>query len=148
MCNMPNTREKEMGSRSDAISPAWPEDTAEKNNDNSTELQKCCCPFSNNSRSCLRSTYNNWTYSYMNSLFTKGAKQRKDTSTSSQLTLHDLFTVPKMNDATLLNAKFWTLFNERIEHNFFQTLWLLVKPTFVPDILGSGNVFILQSFCH
>ena len=121
---MPNVhREKQPGSSSgdDAISspPAWPEDTAENEGRSS----------------CITTTYNNWTYRYMNNLFTKGAKQRKDTSASSQLTQHDLFSVPRKDDATLLNAKFWTLFNDTTDHNFFQTLWLLVKPTFVPGVI-------------
>lgn len=82
--------------------------------------------------SCLhriQSTYTKWTYSYMNRLFTKGAKQKHDKSI--QLTQHDLYSIPSNNDASLLNEQFWMYYNET-NHNFLKTLWLLVKTTFIP----------------
>jgi len=82
--------------------------------------------------SCLhriQSTYTKWTYSYMNRLFTKGAKQKHDKSI--QLTQHDLYSIPTNNDASLLNEQFRKYYNET-NHNFLKTLWLLVKSTFIP----------------
>ena len=67
----------------------------------------------------------------MNRIFSKGAKQKKDKSTQAQITQHDLFRVPRENDAAVLNAKFASIYEEQ-EHNFLRTLWMLVKPTFVP----------------
>ena len=93
-------------------------------------------------RSCLKRTYNKWTYSYMNRLFTKGAKQRKDKSISAQLKQSDLFSIPKNNDAALLNQRFWTLYNEETNRNFLETLWRLVKSTFLP-----AGVYQLVALC-
>ena len=77
----------------------------------------------------IQSIYSKWTYSYMNRLFTKGAKQKHDKSI--QLTQRDLYSIPSKNDASLLNQQFWMYYNET-NHNFLRTLWLLVKTTFIP----------------
>ncbi|MGK3742465.1 MAG: hypothetical protein ACI90V_009321, partial [Bacillariaceae sp.] len=45
-------------------------------------------------RSKITLLYNNWTYSYMNRIFSKGSIQKKDKSIESQLTLEDLYQIP------------------------------------------------------
>ena len=92
----------------------WPEDKDDK--------QSTCAHR-------IKSINTKWTYSYMNRLFTKGAKQKHDKSI--QLTQHDLYSIPSKNDASLLNEQFWIYYNET-NHNFLKTLWLLVKTTFIP----------------
>eukprot|EP00986_Skeletonema_menzelii_P001791 scaffold489_cov80-Skeletonema_menzelii.AAC.3 len=67
----------------------------------------------------------------MNRIFKKGALQKHDKSVEAQLTQQDLYRTPKNDEAALLNAKFWTLYKET-NYNFRRTLWLLVKPVFVP----------------
>ena len=79
----------------------------------------------------LSSLYNRWTYSYMNRIFKKGALQRHDKSVEAQLTQQDLYRTPKNDEAALLNAKFWAVYKET-NYNFRRTLWLLVKPVFMP----------------
>lgn len=126
MCiNMSTNNELEVSN--DIPTHPWPED-------DSIELLS--------QRSCLKRTYNKWTYSYMNRLFTKGAKQRKDKSISAQLKQSDLFSIPKNNDAALLNQRFWTLYNEETNRNFLETLWRLVKSTFLP-----AGVYQLVALC-
>jgi len=93
----------------------WPEDK----DDNNSCVQR------------IKSTYTKWTYSYMNRLFTKGAKQKHDKSVNAQLKQSDLYSIPSKNDASLLNEQFWMYYNET-NHNFLKTLWLLVKSTFIP----------------
>jgi hypothetical protein len=105
-----------------AASPPWPEDNV--NNNNKTSL--------------LSSIYNRWTYSYMNRIFRKGAKQRHNKSIDAQLTQHDLYRTPYNDEASLLNTKFWTIYNTSHEHEhetnynkFRITLWKLVKHIFI-----------------
>jgi ABC-type multidrug transport system fused ATPase/permease subunit len=81
-------------------------------------------------RSKITLLYNNWTYSYMNRIFSKGSIQKKDKSIESQLTLEDLYQIPSDNQSYELNKKFWLLYEET-NGNFFNTLWKLAAPTFI-----------------
>ncbi|KAL7542622.1 hypothetical protein ACHAXR_012333 [Thalassiosira sp. AJA248-18] len=115
----------------------WPED----NIDNDRQLQPSSSSSSSSAllqhlQRTIQSTYNKWTYGYMNRIFAKGAKQKRDKSIQARLAQSDLFLIPRNNDAAVLNAQFWNLYQEQttLHHNHFllRTLWLLVKPTFVP----------------
>jgi len=67
----------------------------------------------------------------MSRIFKKGALQKRDKSIEAQLTQDDLFRTPMNDEAALLNTKFWNLY-EKSNSDFLLTLWILVKPTFVP----------------
>ena len=65
--------------------------------------------------------------------------QKRDKSKGAQLTQNDLYQNPKDDQAALLNEKFWTVYNEQKRQatrnnydHFLRTLFILVKPTFVP----------------
>ena len=81
-------------------------------------------------RSKIILLYNNWTYSYMNRIFSKGSIQKRDKSIEAQLTLEDLYQIPSDNQSFKLNKKFWLLYEET-NGNFFYTLWKLAAPTFI-----------------
>mmetsp|Transcript_2191 Transcript_2191/g.4688 ORF Transcript_2191/g.4688 Transcript_2191/m.4688 type:complete len:1358 (+) Transcript_2191:142-4215(+) len=106
------------------ISPPWPDDpiSASASADTSAAYT---------STARLRALYDRWTFSYMDRIFRKGARQKKDKSVEAQLTQDDLFRTPNDEEAALLDAKFWRLYEET-NGNFFRTLWHLASPTFVP----------------
>ena len=65
--------------------------------------------------------------------------QKRDKSIGAQLSQSDLYRNPRDDQAALLNEKFWTVYNEQKRQatkdnydHFVRTLWILVKPTFVP----------------
>ena len=74
----------------------------------------------------------------MNRIFQKGAKQRHNKSIDAQLTQNDLYCTPHNDEASLLNSKFWKIYNttshnhETTNYNKFRmTLWKLVKHIFI-----------------
>ena len=65
--------------------------------------------------------------------------QKRDKSIEAQLTHYDLYQIPKGDQAGFLNAKFWKVYKQQKElsskddyNHFLRTLWILVKPTFIP----------------
>jgi len=91
----------------------------------------------------ISSTYNRWTYSYMNRIFKKGSMQKLDKSKEAQLSQHDLYKTPKNIEASMLNDKFWSIYKQQTDHNFRRTLWILVRKTFVPA--GVCQLFALTA---
>jgi len=92
----------------------------------------------------ISSTYNRWTYSYMNRIFKKGSMQKRDKSNKeAQLTQRDLYRTPKNIEASMLNHKFWSIYKQQTDHNFRRTLWILVRKTFVPA--GVCQLFALTA---
>ena len=120
MCLQQNTETESAmatsSSRNGPGSPPWPEDQASS--------------VAVSSRS-LASIYNQWTYSYTNQVFAKGALQNGEKSIETQLTQRDLYRSPKNDKVSLLNAKFWKVY-EQTHSDFLRTLWSLAKPIFVP----------------
>lgn len=116
-------------------SPPWPEDHLLTTHNNYDILQ------------LISSTYNRWTYSYMNRIFKKGSmqKQQRDKSNNkeAQLSQHDLYRTPKNIEAAMLNDKFWSIYKQQTDHNFRRTLWILVRKTFVPA--GVCQLFALTA---
>ena len=115
-------------------SPPWPEDHLKGGEYDILQL--------------ISSTYNRWTYSYMNRIFKKGStqKQQRDKSNNkeeAQLTQHDLYRTPKNIEAAMLNDKFWSIYKQQTDHNFRRTLWILVRKTFVPA--GVCQLFALTA---
>jgi len=112
-------------------SPPWPEDHLKGGEyDNILQL--------------ISSTYNRWTYSYMNRIFKKGSMQKRDKSNKeAQLSQHDLYRTPKNIEAAMLNDKFWSIYKQQTDHNFRRTLWILVRKTFIPA--GVCQLFALTA---
>lgn len=73
--------------------------------------------------------YDRWTYSYMNRIFNKGARQKKDASV--ELTQGDLYRTPTSMEARKLGDEFWALYKET-DGRFLLALWKMIAPVFVP----------------
>ena len=80
-------------------------------------------------RSRILAMYDRWTYSYMNRIFNKGARQKKDASV--ELTQEDLYRTPASIEARKLGDEFWAIYNET-DGRFLLTLWKMIAPVFVP----------------
>ena len=94
----------------------WPEDVAWGSSDGKPTMAVI---------SRVHTLYNRWTYSYMNRIFRKGARQKKDASV--QLAQEDLYRTPKEMEARKLGSEFWALFKH--DGSFRRTLWKLAAPT-------------------
>lgn len=104
--------------------PPWPEDSSDQR--------------------CLQSTFQRWTYSYMNHVLDAGAKQTRDSG--SPLTKDNLYAVPKSMESSHLSKLFWLYYHEKKDskRRLVATLWKLAAPTFVP----AGFCQLVTVFCQ
>lgn len=78
----------------------------------------------------------------MNRILKKGALQKNDKTKDAQLTQQDLYRTPKSIEAAHLNREFWSIY-EDTNQNFRDTLWILVRKTFIPA--GICQLFALTA---
>jgi ATP-binding cassette, subfamily C (CFTR/MRP), member 1 len=160
--NTHNEQHHKMGSEEDEVEDSdrrhhqrlsilnqWPEDPPQPG-EVGTDVSLCC------TTSCwLYRIYNNWTYSYMNVVLRKGAKQSKlksgdddDDDLGGQLTSDDLYAVPRDMESSLLATQMKEYYNHvktppaaddgnqtsyrQKRRRLLKTLWKIAAPTYIP----------------